>query len=247
MASRIAVYRVLTALAGLGLACCIFPVGTPAVAVGARRATAAAQTRTPRGHRHSLSPAAATGALGIDLLHTLGDGNLVLSPDSIAAALAMVGTGAAGETEAQIQGALHLSSPAALAAVGTLQHELAVEQAAGGEPQAPTLDIANGLFVQEGFPIETPFVAGLRESFGAAPQRVDFQRDAPAAVRTINAWVSAQTEGLIPELFGALEPETRLVLANAIYLKAAWLTPFSERATAPAPFYAPGRPRPCRS
>ena len=47
-----------------------------------------------------------------------------------------------------------------------------------------------------------------------------------------------QTEQRIPELLaqGTLDGLTRLVLVNAIYLKAAWQTPFGDGATAPAPF-----------
>ena len=40
-----------------------------------------------------LAPAAATGAFGLDLMRTLPPGNAVLSPDSVAAALAMTATG----------------------------------------------------------------------------------------------------------------------------------------------------------
>ena len=59
-------------------------------------------------------------------------------------------------------------------------------------------------------------------------------------MHAINTWVSAETHGLIPELFTSLEPTTRLVLADAVYLKAAWRDPFSKNDTAPAPFYTPG-------
>jgi serpin B len=50
--------------------------------------------------------------------------------------------------------------------------------------------------------------------------------------------VGEQTEQRIKELLiqGTLDPGTRLVLVNAIYLKAAWQTAFSESATNTAPF-----------
>lgn len=234
--------RTLIALVALGFLGCASPAASVAVTAGVHRSAPARGARAPLNRPRALSPAAtATDALGLDLLRTLGHENLVLSPDSIAAALAMVGTGAAGKTQAQILSTLHLRSPAQLAGIGALQRQILAEQGANGEPQAPTLDIANGLFLQDGFPVEAPFLEGLRESFGAAPQRVDFAHESPEAVHTIDSWIGTRTHGLIPELFSSLEPETRLVLANAIYLKAAWLDPFSKDDTVPAPFYATGQ------
>jgi serpin B len=185
----------------------------------------------------AAAPASATTPFGLQLMRSLGAGNLVLSPDSIAAALAMAGSGAAGDTAAQIAQVLHLASPHAFAAVGQLQGALAAEQlaAAHGDPQAPTLDLANGLFLQQGYAVEPAFQAGLQSHFGVAPQTVDFRL--PGAVEAINTWVSRHTQGVIPHILSSLSPQTRLALANAIYLKAAWRYPFKPGATASAPFH----------
>jgi serpin B len=234
--------RALIVLAALGLLACASPQASLATATRtSHRTTRKPHANVPHQRPPSLAPAPATAALSLDLLRTLGPGNIVFSPDSIATGLAMVGTGAEGRTAAQIAATLHLSSPAALAGVGALQQELTDEQARApeGNTEVPTLDIGNGLFLQEGFPVDAPFVEGLARDFGAKPQTVNFEGS--AAVPTINAWVSAHTQGLIPELFSSLDATTRLVLADAIYLKAAWRTPFAERNTAPAPFHAPGQ------
>jgi serpin B len=185
----------------------------------------------------SVSPAQATEAFGLSLMRRLPHGNLVFSPDSVAAALAMTGTGAAGRTAAQISSALHLSSPTSFAALGRLQQAITAEQSAlaHGSPEAPTLNIADGLFVQQGFALEAPFTAGLAASFGTAPQLVDFT--SPSAPEAINAWIAQQTQGLIPRVVGQLSPSTRLALANAIYLKAAWSDKFKTRDTFAAPFH----------
>ncbi len=185
----------------------------------------------------ALSPAAATTPLALALMHSLGPGNLVLSPDSIAAALAMAGSGAAGGTASQMAGVLHLGSPRAFAAVGQLQGAIANEQVAAGrsDPQAATLKLANGLFLQQGFALKPTFLAGLQANFGTAPQSVDFERS--SAVEAINAWVNAHTQGIIPSILSELPKQTRMALANAIYLKAAWRYPFKATATAPAQFH----------
>ncbi len=211
----------------------------PAGSVEARGATPQRALKRPVPvRRAAFAPATAVGALGLDLMRAHARGNLVFSPDSIAAALAMAGSGAAGATATQIAHVLHVKSPHAFAAVGQLQGTIAGEQlaAAAGDPQAATLDLANGMFLQQGFTPATSFLVGLHRHFaGAAPQSVDFRQ--PSAVEAINAWVSAHTQGVIPHVLAELPPQTLLALVNAIYLKAAWLHPFKPAATASARFH----------
>jgi serpin B len=188
------------------------------------------------------SPAAATSSFGLDLLGKLPAGNAVISPDSIATALAMAGTGARAATAKQMAEVLHLKGPSRFDSIGGLQHRIfaAAAEAGAGNPAAPTLTIANGLFVQSGYPLEPAFVAGLGEHFGATPETVDFLTDPAAATAAINAWADAHTNGVIPKLFDELPPETRLVLANAVYLKAKWRHEFEASDTSKAPFHRPG-------
>ncbi|HWH21464.1 MAG TPA: serpin family protein, partial [Solirubrobacterales bacterium] len=103
------------------------------------------------------------------------------------------------------------------------------------------LTIANGLFVQSGFPLKPAFVGGLSDHFGAAPETVDFAHDPPGATAAINSWTSAHTNGVIPELFSELPAETRLVLANAVYLKAKWRHVFENHDSLVGPFHRDGK------
>lgn len=91
------------------------------------------------------------------------------------------------------------------------------------------------MFLQQGYPLEASFTAGLEQNFGVIPESVDFQ--SPAGTEAINAWVAEQTHGLIPRIVEALPPETLLAVANAIYLKARWSERFKPRDSAPAPFH----------
>jgi serpin B len=74
----------------------------------------------------------------------------------------------------------------------------------------------------------------------------DFAAAPDTARAEINRVIADQTEGKIAGLLpsGAITALTRLVLASAVYLKAAWTDPFPERATADAPFYPDGPDRP---
>lgn len=192
----------------------------------------------------SVPPAAtAIGAFGLDVMGKLRGGNLVLSPDSIADALAMAGSGAAGQTATQMAHVLELASPGAFAQVGQLQSSIAAEQLAAGHgnPQAPTLEIADGLFVQQGFSLREPFLSGVRGSFTVVPQTVEFRGGGAGGVGTINAWVSEHTHGLIPQILTSIPEQTLLALVNALYLEASWLHPFKASQTVSAAFHGQHR------
>jgi serpin B len=67
---------------------------------------------------------------------------------------------------------------------------------------------------------------------------IDFAADPERAQQTINAWVSDRTRGRITKLLedGAITPETRATLVNAVYFFGKWLDPFHAERTVPKPF-----------
>lgn len=206
-----------------------------AAAISGLGPASASQAKTPT----PLSPGTATGGFGLDLMRAQGPGNLVLSPDSVAAALAMTGTGGVGRTAEEIARTLHLKGPAALAAVGDLQRAILARQAAAaaGDPEPPTLEIANGLFLQQGLPFAPAFLSGAQQRFGAVPATVDFEGNPTGALEAINGWVSEHTRGLVPRILDSLPPEMALALANAVYLDADWKHPFRKSSTQPGVFH----------
>ncbi len=170
------------------------------------------------------------------------DGNLVLSPYSIAVALGMTLTGAGGTTAAEMRDVLGADNRfhAGLNALTSYVEGLAGRQKrADGSDAEIALDAANQLFGQYGVAWEQPFLDVLAEHYGAGMRVVDFQAATEEARTLINEWVEEQThdriEDLIPE--GILDQLTRLVLVNAIYLKAPWESPFEEQLTEVGPFH----------
>ena len=168
-------------------------------------------------------------------------GNLVLSPYSIAVALGMTLNGAGGTTALEMRQVLGADNPfhAGLNALTAHVDGLAGRQRrADGSDAEIALDTANQLFGQQGVGWEEGFLDPLAKHYGAGIRIVDF-RDASEDARTlINDWVEQQTHDrildLIPE--GVLDALTRLVLVNAVYLKAPWEVPFERHLTEPAPF-----------
>ncbi len=224
------------------------PTGSPAAAGGIEFAAAHGVAR--------LSPSASAATSAGDALNAFGlavfarvrsaSGNAVASPASIALALSMARAGARGTTAAEMDAVLHgLASDAHADWVASLDAALAsrtgtfADQA--GKPQQVTLRIANSGFVQQGLPLEAAYLDALAARFGAGVGLVDFKTAADAARSAINAWVAGQTEQRITDLLGpgTVDGTTRLVLVNAVYLKAAWAKPFDTAVSADAPFTRP--------
>jgi serpin B len=195
--------------------------------------------------------AVAGAAFGADLYQQLAAGaaDTVFSPASVASALQMALCGAGGSTAAELASALHLDTdPNAGPAAGPDAAAAALrslEAVARGVPAggSVTFRAPNTIWVQSGLPLRPEFTARLSAA-AATFREADFARAVEAARSEINRVIADQTEGKITGLLppGALDQLTRLVLASAVYLKAAWTDPFPEDATADAPFYPEGHP-----
>ena len=198
----------------------------------------------------------AINALGLDLLRQTApaEGNALLSPYSIQLAMAMTCGGADGETRAEMVRVLHYPpdeslvdhSFAALQAnlAGIMERQAAQSislQKYGVTNQPLTLTTANRLFGQAGYQFRPAFLDLLKDTYLAPFEPVDFVQDAAGVTTRINAWVEQQTRDRIKFLIprDALDRNTRLVLVNAIYLKAPWQKPFEATVTQPRPFQVP--------
>lgn len=204
----------------------------------------------------AVSAANATNQFGVDLYRKLAtSGNLCLSPYSIESALTMTFAGAEDETRSQMAHVLHLPNDGDAIHVSFAALQQSLEETAkktakiaeeakksGGPIEPITLAIANRLFAQTGCDFRDAFRALVQEYYHAPFEPLDFRTDASGATQQINSWVGEQTHDRIRDLIpaGALNELTRLVLANAIYLKAPWGNPFSEPATNPQPFHVNG-------
>ncbi|MFN2557959.1 MAG: serpin family protein [Nitriliruptorales bacterium] len=188
---------------------------------------------------------------GVELFRQVAkpDSNVVVSPTSIAWAFGMARAGARGTTAQEIDNVLRFSPDAATThasfnVLDRLLAEATPAQLPAPEPEAtrswqdrqpPALEIANGVFPQIDFPIHQDYLTTLAAHYGTGVIPVDFT--APErAKEIIDDWVRKQTRERIDQLFDRLDPTTRLVLANAVYLKADWLHPFDESSTADMPF-----------
>lgn len=167
---------------------------------------------------------AAGSQLGFELLRELNNGsdNRVLSPVSLAYALAMAAEGAEGDTRAELLEALAAEDPST---AGELTDAL---EAAG-------LKVANAAFATGNVAISEDYIKALADAFGAQW----FEAGDDLAGR-INQWVSEHTDGLIDKMLDD-EPsdDTALALVNALAMDADWLSPFAPDVTVDGAFHAP--------
>jgi serpin B len=200
--------------------------------------------------------APAINALGLDLyreqIKSAKEASVLLSPYSIATALAMTYAGADGDTKAEMQRVLRFPADpiACSAAFQVLDHSLsevikrsekwvADQKEEGGNAVPIQLSSANRLFIQKGFPLRKEFTDHAAQYFTAAPTELDFKHDPAGAREAINEWVADQTHNRIPEVLPVGQPTalTRLALVNALYLKASWADAFDEGMSKDEPFH----------
>jgi serpin B len=176
---------------------------------------------------------------GLALFRQLGtgNGNLVLSPRSLAQVLTMLLPGARGTSASELESVLGdtgLDPDQAAYALGAEDAATRQRAVAGSD----TLTEADDIWVQKGMSLQTAYLQTLSGAFGTGVRTPDFAADPEAAATAINQQVSQDTNGLIPQLFapGSIQSDTTLVLTDATYFKAPWDQAFDPSQTAPANF-----------
>ncbi len=173
------------------------------------------------------------------------DGNLLFAPYSISQALAMSYAGASGETAAQMEETLSfkVAQPALPEAFSTLTSDLiargtAEDDSGEGRPVGALL-LANALWGERTYPFNPSYDAEIERYYGAGVHESDFLNAPEESREQINEWVAEQTEDRIPAIVpeGAITPDTRLVLANAIWFSGRWSRTFDPDATRDGDFF----------
>ena len=165
------------------------------------------------------------------------DGNAVFSPLSLYYALSILGTGASGQTEAEILGALGVSDKAELADqcarlyrryAYTEEMEGARAEEYGEEVPQSSIKLADSLWISDDISLKPEYQEVCEEDFYTSSYHVDFK--AQETAEKIGAWISEQTEGVLaPEM--ELSPDTVLAIINTLYFYGGWQDRFSEALT----------------
>ena len=150
------------------------------------------------------------------------DQNIFFSPWSITSAFAILNEGARGNTAAEIQNVFGLEE-------NSKEDFKAINEILNQENPGYTIEVANSLWLAQDFTLHSDYVDTVQTYYDGVIEKVDF---ADNGTDVINDWVSDKTRQKIPELFSPpLDPNTRLVVANAIYFNGTWSMPFDEKNT----------------
>ena len=222
-------------LLGIGLlAACVTACGLPEPAEPTPKAANESESPPPQAPAEDLRALAdGNNAFAIDLYKKLAEtekGNIVVSPYSIRTALAMTYAGARGRTAEEMRKVLHFTLPDEKLhpAFGATAHQLT-----GGKDKPFTLNVANALWGQQGYPFRPEFLDLTRKNYAGGFREVDFAANLESARQTINRWVEEKTQDKIKELLkrDTVTDKSRLVLVNALYFKGQWEHPFDARLT----------------
>jgi len=148
--------------------------------------------------------------------------NIFFSPWSITSAFAIVNEGAKGNTAEEIQNVFGLDQ-------NSKEQFQAINNILNQEKPGYIIEVANSLWLAQDFELYSEYADTVQIYYNGVIEKVNFADD---GTNVINGWVSDKTRQKIPKLFDPpLAPNTRLVIANAIYFNGTWAMPFDEKNT----------------
>ena len=156
--------------------------------------------------------------------------NIFISPTSIATAFGMLYNGTVDQVRSEFDEVLEFKNVSEksfnLANQSLIWNLVASDEFA-------ELDIANSIWVKDGFFVQPDFISTNVQHFDAVIKNAPFTQ---RTVWDINQWCSDKTRGKITSPLSELTADDIMVLVNAIYFKGLWKNPFDKRHTHPADF-----------
>lgn len=171
-----------------------------------------------------------TRELGLAILKETPTETLVVSPASAVIALSMLGSGAQGETEQQLEQVLGAGGTERDRAVNALSGSLDPYRDDVSKlnpkklPAEPQVHLANQVVLDDQLQIEQSYLDSLKQWFDAGVLHTDL--GSAEGKKQLDKWVRYNTAGLIKESAVQPDPMLRLVLQNAVLFAAKWTVPF---------------------
>lgn len=168
-------------------------------------------------------------ALDILSAYSKKEGNVVLSPTSLAASLTVLRIGANGQTADQINdllGTHDIAPQDLLFKIAKLPEYLYYEELVMG--------MANGIFLGSGPSVNETYAASLESFLDTQLSFIDLTDI--LAIDNINDWVKDVTGGRIVSVVDSLPSDMIMLLINAIAFDSQWELGFSESDTITMPF-----------
>jgi serine protease inhibitor len=186
---------------------------------------------------------AADTVLGLDTLgawcRSAPRANLLLSPSSLASGLGMAYLGARDGTAQAMASVLHLPAAGGQALEAGLQARSAALRGLDGP--GVTVDTTDQVWADPSLTTNRGYLNAVATGYDAGVAQVPLLDRPDQAAQEISRAIAAATHGQIPQLLppGSLQG-IGWVLTDALYLKAAWASPFQASQTGPGPFTTAG-------
>jgi serine protease inhibitor len=161
--------------------------------------------------------------------------NIIISPLSISSALSMTLNGANGATRDAMLDALRLKGLTPDIINNSYKD---LTRAMLNIDKRVLISIANSVWSEENFVVKKPFSDILAQFYNAESKSFDITD--PMVPVLVNSWIESKTNGLIKNMIDKLEPNTVMLLINAIYFKGKWQSQFDKEKTSLGSFYKPG-------
>ena len=190
-----------------------------------------------------VQPAAAVqraNALALDIYRAAAANkadNLALSPLGIEAAVVAMNAGARGVTAEEMNALVRAPGSAGQASQDAFDAYADV-LAPGSRNGSFTLDLSTRIWAQQGVTIDPGYVSSCARLHCEPPAVVDFHQP-DAVVRNVNDWIATKTNHRIERLIDqkSIDPRMQLLLGNAVYFKASWMSKFLPARTEQADFF----------
>ena len=166
---------------------------------------------------------------------------ILVSPSSIWSSLIITYLGANGDTDSEIKSVLRikkLSKTAVARAVQGLKFwgDLKKNMSKSNQlSEKSTYSLANKIFFNDDLRLNE-CIEGF---FNGDVEKMDFTNKPSESIERINNWVKDQTQGKIVDLIpnGAINPWSKMILANAVYFNSKWMNQFQKENTKLQTFY----------
>ena len=157
---------------------------------------------------------------------------LLVSPLSVALALAMIANGAAGQTREEMETLL-----GGEISLEDLNAYLCAYLASIPENEKCKFTFADSIWLRNrDLTVKTDFLQTNADYYNAGAYAVPFDEE---TLKQVNEWVSDHTDGMIERILDKLSPDTALLLINTLCFDAEWETIYDESNITEMTFYAP--------
>ncbi|AKB61882.1 serpin family protein [Methanosarcina mazei] len=161
--------------------------------------------------------------------------NILFSPHSICAAMAICYEGAEDTTKEQISNVFYFPIDKKVLREGFKDANGRINS--GNDNYE--LKTANALWAQEGYPVKEEYIYNVKNYYDGKVTNLDFVGKPDDSIDAINEWVEDKTNNKIRDLVpeNSIRSDTRIIITNAIYFNGKWRYVFDKELTEKGPFY----------